>query len=94
MERLGFSEIFALAALVDVDWSHCKNRDEMIQVLHDESRVRPHVASYLHALVPLARLTVPQLRAVAREWLVDVSDCLEKGDLFHRLVCAGGPTGA
>jgi hypothetical protein len=85
-------DLFAFSALVNVDLSLCTNRDEMIQVLHDESRVRPHVARYLHALVPLARLTVPQLRAVAREWRVDVSDCLEKGDIFHRLVCAGGPT--
>jgi hypothetical protein len=89
----GVSEIFALAALVDVDLSQCANRDEMIHVLHDESLVRPHVARYLNALVPLARLTVPQLRAVAREWRVDISDCLEKGDIFHRLVCAGGPPG-
>jgi hypothetical protein len=90
-EEWGVSEIFSLARQVDVDLSDCQDRDEMICTLAEAIRDRPHVAHYLKALTPLARLTVPQLRAVAREWRVDVSDCLEKGDMFHRLVSAGGP---
>jgi hypothetical protein len=57
-----------LAREVNVDLSNRADRNTMIGKLVDASNVRPWIADYLSALMPLARLTVPQLRAVAREW--------------------------
>jgi hypothetical protein len=85
------SELRALAREVHVNLSNCTDRNDMIESLVKAASVRPRVADYLSALMPLARLTVPQLRAVAREWQVNVHDCLEKEEMIHRLVIAGGP---
>lgn len=85
------SELRALAREVHVNLSNCKDRHDMIESLVEAANLRPRVADYLSALMPLARLTVPQLRAVAREWQVNVHDCLEKEEMIHRLVIAGGP---
>jgi hypothetical protein len=85
-ETWSMSEIRALAALVDVDLSSASSREDMIEAIRADAVRRPHLTRYLHALAPLAALTAPQLRAVAREWKVPVSDCIEKGEILHRLV--------
>jgi hypothetical protein len=88
-ETWSISEIRALAALVDVDLSSASassSREAMIEAIRADAVRRPHLTRYLHALAPLAALTAPQLRAVAREWKVPVSDCIEKGEILHRLV--------
>ncbi|GKY94383.1 hypothetical protein MPSEU_000404300 [Mayamaea pseudoterrestris] len=87
-EDWGCGEMRALASLVDVDLSQTTCRHEMIGTLHDEVSRRPHAGRYLLALAPLARLTTAQLQAVARAWVVNVSDCLERGEIIHRLVFA------
>jgi hypothetical protein len=86
------SELRALAREVHVDLSSCADRMTMIAMLIKVANERQHVADYLSALMPLARLTVPQLRAVAREWQVNLYDCIEKEEMIHRLVIAGGPS--
>ena len=85
------SELRALAREVHVDLSNCTDRLTMIAELIEAANHRPRVADYLSALMPLARLTVPQLRAVGREWQVNLYDCIEKEEMIHRLVIAGGP---
>lgn len=80
------SDILTLAASVHVDLSSSSDRAAMLESLLSAVVVRPHVARYLHALAPLAALTIHQLRAVAREWRISVSDCIEKGELLQRLV--------
>ena len=85
------SELRALAREVNVDLSNCTDRISMIAMLIEAANERPQVADYLSALMPLARLTVPQLRAVGREWQVNLYDCIEKEEMIHRLVLAGGP---
>ena len=87
-DEWGCGEMRALASLVDVDLSDSTCRHEMIRTLQHEVDRRPHAGRYLLALAPLARLTTAQLRSVAREWLVNVSDCLERGEIIHRLVYA------
>ena len=86
------SDLRALAREVRVDFPQGADRDDMIERLLGAANARPQVADYLSALTPLARLTVPQLRALAREWQVNVYDCLEKEEMIHRLVIAGGPS--
>jgi len=87
----GISELRAVAAVTDVDLSNASNREDMILALQTAERERPHVARYLQSLAPLANLTVPQLRAVARDWNVPVADCLEKGEILRRLIDSDGP---
>jgi hypothetical protein len=84
----GCGEMRALASLVDVDLSNSNCRQQMVDTLQGEVHRRPYAGRYLLALAPLARLTTQQLRAVAREWLVNVADCLERGEIIHRLVHA------
>jgi hypothetical protein len=86
LDNWGISEIRALAALSEVDLSNCQSRDKMINMLNATAIARPHVANYFQTLAPLAQLTVPQLRAVARERQIHVLDCIEKGDIIERLV--------
>jgi Ring finger domain len=87
-DQWSVSDLRALATAIHVDLSGCVDRTAMIrQVLH-ESEARPYVANYIGSLMPLAQLTVPQLRAVARELEVNVSNCIEKEEMVHRLVSA------
>lgn len=85
------SDLRAVATAVGVDLSLSKDRSDMVKQLLKESKARPHVANYLSSLMPLASLTVPQLRAVAREWRVNLRDCIEKEEMVHRLVSAAKP---
>lgn len=86
LDNWGISEIRALAALSEVDLSNCRSREEMINMLNMTAISRPHVANYFQTLAPLAQLSIPQLRAVARERQIHVLDCIEKGDIIQRLV--------
>jgi hypothetical protein len=47
-----------------------------------------HVARYPDALVPLARLNVPQLQCRRSGWRVDAG--LSRGSLSSGSLCAGG----
>lgn len=93
-DRWSVSELLAVASAVNADLSHCGDRTAMVRRLVYESEVRPHVADYLGSLMPLAHLSISQLRALAREWRVSVSDCIEKEEMIHRLVTAATPAGS
>jgi hypothetical protein len=93
-DQWSVSELLAIASAVHADLSHCGDRTTMVRQLVFESETRPHVANYLTSLMPLAHLSVSQLRAVAREWRVPVSDCIEKEEMIHRLVTAATPATA
>jgi hypothetical protein len=84
------SQLRALASAVDVDLSQCSDREEMLyNILHEANHERPHLRNYLRALSPLAKSSLPQLRGVAREWQVNISDCLEKEEIIQRLITRG-----
>jgi len=85
------SDLRAIATAAGVDLSICGDRTAMIQHLIEESRLRPHVANYLGSLMPLAKLSVSEIRALAREWRVNISDCIEKEEMIHRLVASTIP---
>lgn len=86
LDDWGISEIRALAALSEVDLSNCRSREAMVSMLNATAITRPQVANYFQTLAPLAQLSVSQLRAVARERQINVSGCLEKGEIIQRLV--------
>jgi hypothetical protein len=84
------SQLRALASAADVDLSQCSDREEMLyNILHEANHERPHLRNYLRALSPLAKSSLPQLRGVAREWRVNISDCLEKEEIIQRLITRG-----
>ena len=81
------SQLRAVASEVKVDCSDCSNKDEIIlRILQEANTQRPHLRNYLRALSPLTMSTGPQLRATARSWEVDISDCLEKDEIIQRLI--------
>lgn len=90
-EWLDVSEIRTLASLSQVDLFDCRCRMDMIEKLRQVSMHRPEVAHYFRTLAPLARLSVSQLRSIARERQLNVSDCLEKGDLMQQLIAHARP---
>jgi hypothetical protein len=87
-DQWSVSDLRALATAINVDLSGCGDRAAMIRQILHESKTRPYVANYIGSLIPLANLTVPQLRAVARELEVNVTNCIEKEEMVHRLVSA------
>lgn len=81
------SQLRAVAAEVNVDCSQCSNHNEIIsQVVHTANCERTHLRNYLRALSPLVTSSGPELRATARNWGVDISDCLEKEEIIQRLI--------
>ena len=84
------SNILMLANEVEVDLSQCSGREEMLRKLvHVTNNERPHVKQYLISLAPLASSSISELRATAREWKININDCLEKEEIFRRLVKRG-----
>ena len=82
------SHLKACARSVDVDLSRCTTHDDMVAVLLAAATERPHVANYLSALSPLMGMKTSELRALARDWGVKVSHCLEKGEMVSLLASA------
>jgi hypothetical protein len=90
-DQWSVSDIRALATAIQVDLNDCSDRISMLHKILAETSLHPHVARYTRSLMPLAILSVHQLRSVAREWHVNVSNCIEKEEIFHRLVSATLP---
>jgi hypothetical protein len=91
MEEWGISALLTLSSVLNIDSStSTRDRHTLIEQLKQASLERPYVQRYLMAWAPLAKLSISELRSVAREWQIDVSNCLEKGEILHRLVESGG----
>lgn len=81
------SQLRAIASEVNIDLSHCTTRSEMVdRILQDANVVRPYLRDYLRVLAPLAQSNLSGLRATARQFNVDISDCLEKEEIIQRLI--------
>jgi len=81
------SQLRAIASELNIDLSACSDRTETInRILHEANSERPHLRNYLRVLSPLTTSSLPQLRATARDWDVDISDCLEKDEIIQRLI--------
>jgi hypothetical protein len=84
------SELRVLASEVDIDLAQCNDKEEMLRCIVEEAMTeRPHLQNYLRALSPLAKLSLNELRRTAREWGVNINDCLEKGEIMQRLITRG-----
>jgi len=78
----------ACAGSVGVDLSRCTSNEEMASALFEAAKERPHVATYLAALSPMMGMKTSELRALACDWNVGLGDCLEKGEMVHKLAKA------
>jgi hypothetical protein len=89
------SELRVLASEVDIDLAQCNDKEEMLRCIVEEAMTeRPHLQNYLRALSPLAKLSLNELRRTAREWGVNINDCLEKGEILQRLITRGHKFGS
>ena len=94
LSRFGVSELRVLASEVNIDLSSCNTKDEMLQKIVLEAMTeRPHLQNYLRALSPLGRLSLSELKGTARDWGVNINDCLEKGEIMKRLITRGRRAG-
>lgn len=90
LSNFNVSELRVLASEVSIDLSQCNDKEEMLHCIVQEAMTeRPHLQSYLRSLSPLAKLSLNELRRTAREWGVNINDCLEKGEIMQRLISRG-----
>jgi hypothetical protein len=88
------SQIRAVASEIQIDLSQCHNRDAMIdRILQTANNERTFLRQYIRSLSPLSRKSLSELRSIARELHVDISDCLEKDEIIARLICRGTSMG-
>jgi hypothetical protein len=95
LSRFSVSILRALASEVDIDLSLCNDKEDMLHLICHEAIIeRPHLQSYLRALSPLATLSLNELRRTAREWGININDCLEKREIITRLMTRGQRVGS
>ncbi|KAG7364913.1 ring finger domain containing protein [Nitzschia inconspicua] len=81
------SQLRVVASEAKIDLSSCHARHEMIEtILVAANSERQYLRDYLRSLSPLTKKPLPELRSIAREWRVDISDCLEKDEIIGRLI--------
>jgi Ring finger domain len=81
------SQLRMVGAEANIDMSSCHARHEMIErILQVANTERSYLREYLRCLSPLTRKTLFELRTIARELQVDISDCLEKDEIVGRLI--------
>jgi len=81
------SQLRVVASAIKINLSECKTKDEMIErILHSGNVERPYLRDYLRSLSPLTTKSLSDLRAIARELQINISDCLEKDEIIQRLI--------
>ncbi|CAJ1967037.1 unnamed protein product [Cylindrotheca closterium] len=89
LSNFSISELGILASEVKLDLSKCKNREDILSRMVQEATVeRPYLQKYLRSLCPLSTLSLGQLKKTARDWGVNINDCLERGEIMQRLVAS------
>ena len=84
------SQLRVVASAIKIDLSQCKTGDEMVEkILYAGNVERLYLRDYLRSLSPLTTKPLPDLRAIARELQVNISDCLEKDEIIQRLITQG-----
>jgi hypothetical protein len=81
------SQLRVVSSVIKINLSDCKTKDEMIErILHSGNVERPYLRDYLRSLSPLTTKSLSDLRAIARELQINISDCLEKDEIIQRLI--------
>jgi len=90
LSNFSVSELRIIASEVKVDLSQCSDKEDTLHCIVEESTVgRPYLQKYLRALSPLSSLSLAQLKKTARDWGVNINDCLERGEIIQRLITSG-----
>lgn len=93
LSNFGIAELRMIASEVNVDLSQCSDKEDVLHCLVEESTIgRPYLQKYLRALSPLSKLSLAQLKQTARDWGVNINDCLERGEIMQRLITSGRTT--
>lgn len=80
------SQLRFIGSKIDIDLSQCSTGEEMIEKIVQVGNVeRPYLRDYLRSLAPLTTMSLSNLRAVARELRINISDCLEKDEIIQLL---------
>jgi len=81
------SELRSVGSAISIDLSQCATGGEMVdRILRVGNTERPYLRGYLRSLFPLTTTSLKDLRAIARELQIDISDCLEKDEIIRRLI--------
>jgi len=81
------SQLRVVGSEIEIDMSECTSKDEMIEsILRAGNVERPYLRNYLRSLSPLTTKSLSDLRAIARELRINISDCLEKDEIIKRLI--------
>jgi hypothetical protein len=81
------AQLRIVASDAKIDLSSCRGRHEMIETILEVANTdRRYLRDYLRSLSPLARKTLSELRLIARELHIAISDCLEKDEIIERLI--------
>ncbi|CAB9502068.1 protein ligase RNF181 [Seminavis robusta] len=87
------SHLRAVGNEVSVSYGPGASHHDMVKALMAAAAERPPVARYVKALSPLMSMSLSELRALARQWQIDVHDCLEKGEIIRRLAASAANRG-
>mmetsp|Transcript_100 Transcript_100/g.258 ORF Transcript_100/g.258 Transcript_100/m.258 type:complete len:599 (+) Transcript_100:96-1892(+) len=81
------SQLRVIATKININISECTTKDEMVEmILYAGNVERPYLRDYLRSLSPLTTKSLTDLRAIAREFRINISDCLEKDEIINRLM--------
>jgi hypothetical protein len=85
-ENWSVSDLRTLAAYAYVDLSSAVDRKSMSALLRCCILNRPHLERYAAAYEKLIPMTIHELYALAREWNVSVSHCVDSKSYRIRLI--------
>ena len=81
------SQLRVVASESKINLSECTTKREMIErIVYAGNVERPYLRDYLRSLCPLTTKNLADLRAIARELRINISDCLEKDEIIQRLI--------
>ena len=81
------SQLRVVGSEFKIDLSECTTGGEMVEkILYAGNVERLYLRDYLRSLSPLTTKSVQDLRATAREFQINISDCLEKDEIIQRLL--------
>ena len=81
------SQLRVIASKININISECITKDQIVErILYVGNIERPYLREYLRSLSPLTTKSLSELRAIAREFQINISDCLEKDEIIHRLM--------
>jgi len=85
-ESFSISDLSEIAKVYNVDISNCFERSDIIRLLI-EARANPDLSRSSMGLDALDRWSVSQLRALANEVQIDLSNCTDREAMVDHIVC-------